>query len=133
MWPSIIGVSNSCKSKQCHMTSKSCKNKQCCTMFKSCKIKQCYCVCLLHISFLFNFLVVNFAKHNDQQVFHLDFTSTLKIGKSQLPILLVKQAHVRISNLSMLLLSPPNEFLGAFGYLIENQYKLEDFKFVSVY
>jgi hypothetical protein len=38
--------------------------------------------CFLQISFLFNFLVVNLTKHNDQQVFHSYFTSTLKIGKS---------------------------------------------------
>jgi hypothetical protein len=30
-------------------------------------------------------------------------------------------------------LGPPSEFLGVFGYLIENQYKLEHLKFVSVY
>jgi hypothetical protein len=68
---------------------------------EGCKIKQHYYEWLLHISFLFTFLVVNPTKHNDQQVFHLNFTSTLKIGKSQLPILLVRQDHARISNLSM--------------------------------
>jgi hypothetical protein len=54
--------------------------------------------------FFFNFLVVNPTKHNNQQVFHLDFTSTLKIGQSQLPIFLVRQGYVIISNLSMFLL-----------------------------
>jgi hypothetical protein len=57
-------------------------------------------------------LVVNIAKHNNQQVFHLDFTSTLKRGQSQLPILLVRQGHVKISNLSMLLLPcPPSSYI----------------------
>jgi hypothetical protein len=36
-----------------------------------------------------NFLFVNLAKHNNQQAFHLDFTSTLNIGKSHLPFLVV--------------------------------------------
>jgi hypothetical protein len=40
--------------------------------------------------FFFNFLVVNPTKHNNQHAFHLDFTSTLKIGQSQLPIFLVR-------------------------------------------
>jgi hypothetical protein len=35
--------------------------------------------------FFSNFFVVNLTKHNDQQFFHLDFTLTLKIRKSQLP------------------------------------------------
>jgi hypothetical protein len=30
------------------------------------------------------------------------------------------------------LLGPPNEFLGVFGHLIENRYKLEHFKYVNV-
>jgi hypothetical protein len=90
MRPSTTRASNNCRSKQCHATSKSCRSKQHYTTFESCRIKQCYCECLLHISFLFNFLVVNPAKHNDQQVFHLDFTFTLKIGKSHLPIHFVK-------------------------------------------
>ncbi len=75
-----------------------------CTTSKSYKIKQHYYECLLHISFLFNFFVANHAKHNDQQVLHLDFTFKLNIRKSQLPILLVRKGHVKISNLSMLLL-----------------------------
>ncbi len=35
--------------------------------------------------FSFNFLVVNPSKHNNQCVFHLDFTSTLKIGPCSFP------------------------------------------------
>jgi len=38
-----------------------------------------------------------------KRFFHLDLSSTLKIGKSWLPILLMSQGHVKISNLSMLL------------------------------
>ncbi len=97
MWPSTIGASKNCNNSQHYMASKSCKS-------KGRKIKQCYCECFLYISFLFNFRVVNFAKHNNKQIFHLDFTSTLKIRKSHLPFFLVKHGHVKISNLSMLLL-----------------------------
>jgi hypothetical protein len=31
-----------------------------------------------------------------------------------------------------IMLGPPGEFLGVFGYLIENQYKLEHFKYLNV-
>ncbi len=101
MQPSTTWVSKRCRSSQRYIASKSCKNKQQYLAFKGCKIKQLYYERFLPISFLFNFLVVNLAKHNNQQVFHLDFTSTLKIGQSQLPVLLVRHGHVKISNLLM--------------------------------
>jgi hypothetical protein len=62
----------------------------------------------MNVFYTFHFssilFIINLAKHNDQQVFHLDFISTLKIGKSQLHILLMRQGHVQIFKLSMLLL-----------------------------
>jgi hypothetical protein len=68
------------------MAFKSCISKQQYMAFEGCKIKQHYCECFLHISFLFNFLVINPSKkHNNQQVFHLDFTSTPKIGQLYFP------------------------------------------------
>ncbi len=104
MWPSTIGASKSCNNSQHYVASKSCKSKQRYMTSKGRKIKQCYCECFLYTSFLFNFCVVNLAKHNNKQNFHLDFTSTLKIGKSHLLFFLVRHGHVKISNLSMLLL-----------------------------
>jgi hypothetical protein len=103
MRPSTTRKAKRCKSSQRYMASKSRRSKQWYTTFEGCKTKHYYKF-FLPISFLFNFLVVNPIKHNNEQVFHLDFTSTLKIGQSQLPILLVGQGHVKISNLSMLLL-----------------------------
>jgi hypothetical protein len=64
--PSITGTSKRCKISQHYMASKSCRSKQWYTTSKDYKIEQCYCECFLHVSFLFNFLVVNFAKHNNQ-------------------------------------------------------------------
>ncbi len=51
-----------------------------------------------------NFLLSILQNTIINKFFDLDFTSTLKIGQSQLPILLVKHGHVWISNLSMFLL-----------------------------